>query len=191
MRWPLLALLTSLLGAAGQDPAGLSWQPGELFLRVDGRPQVVLGRNPAERQTAEWVAHFDAMAAAGERLARIHLCWMPAGEVPGEISPAMLAGWDALLTAAAERGLAVLPVLGAWYRDARCRAPRWPLAPCADQWIELPAAGDWELTWIDPVDGRATTTRQTVDSPPRLALPPFTGSLALWATRRAGAPPGA
>ncbi len=105
-----------LLGpAAAQDVVPrLTWVPGELTFRDGGTPRLVLGRNPAARNTTGWIEQFDAMAAAGEVLARIHLCWMPPDEVPGEVSPAMLRGWDALLDAAEARSLAVLPVFGVW-----------------------------------------------------------------------------
>ena len=45
---------------------------------------------------------------------RIHFTFIPPNEKAGEIDPGMLQSWDAILDAAEQHGLAVLPVLGVW-----------------------------------------------------------------------------
>ena len=87
---------------------------GELFFRVDGTPAFVLGRNPVGVNAEAFAAHFQRAAAAGERFVRIHFTYSPPGEKAGEVHPDMLRVWDAVLDAAEQHRLAVLPVLGIW-----------------------------------------------------------------------------
>ncbi len=89
-------------------------RPGEKYFRVDGRPAFVLGRNPVGTSTKAYAEHFRHVAAAGERLVRVHLTYSPPGEKAGEVDPGMLLAWDALLDEADKYGLGVLPVLGVW-----------------------------------------------------------------------------
>ena len=87
---------------------------GEKYFRFQGRPAFVLGRNPAGRNPGEFAEHFRHAAAAGERLVRIHFTYFHPDEKPGEVHPGMLRVWGAILDAAEQNGLAVLPVLGVW-----------------------------------------------------------------------------
>jgi len=89
-------------------------RPGEKFFRVNGSPAFVLGRNPVGTNALAYDEHFSNIAAAGERLVRIHFTYMPPSEKPGEIDAGMLYVWDQILDAAENHGLAVLPVLGVW-----------------------------------------------------------------------------
>ncbi len=92
----------------------LELRPGERYFRAEGQPAFVLGRNPAGMNPAAYDDHFRHAAEAGERLVRIHFTHIPPDEKAGELDAAMLASWDAILDAAENRGLAVLPVLGVW-----------------------------------------------------------------------------
>ena len=107
--------------------------PGESYFRVDGRPEFVLGRNPAGMSPQAFDDHFRQAAAAGERFMRIHFTFSPPREKAGEIDAAILQAWDAILDAAGNRGLAVLPVLGVWadWNDGSGNAPwhRWDRNP--------------------------------------------------------------
>jgi hypothetical protein len=58
--------------------------------------------------------HFRHAAAAGELFMRIHFTFIPPNEKAGEIDSRMLQSWDAILDAAGQHDLAVLPVLGVW-----------------------------------------------------------------------------
>jgi hypothetical protein len=87
---------------------------GERYLRVDGSPAFVLGRNPVGVNPEAFAEHFQNAAAAGERFMRIHFTYSPAGEKAGEIHPGMLQAWGAVLDAVEKHHLAVLPVLGIW-----------------------------------------------------------------------------
>lgn len=87
---------------------------GEKFFRVDGRTSFLLGRNPVGLNATAFDDHFRNIAAAGERLVRIHFNYMPPSEKPGEIDADMLRVWDQVLDAAEKHGLAVLPVLDVW-----------------------------------------------------------------------------
>jgi hypothetical protein len=90
------------------------FRKGERYFRVDGVPAFVLGRNPVGVSPEAFANHFRNGAAAGERFARIHFTYSPAGEKAGEIHSDMLKAWDAVLDAAEKHGMAVLPVLGIW-----------------------------------------------------------------------------
>jgi len=123
MRLLFAAWAGSALAASGQNSpsprtAGerprFELRPGEPYFRVDGRPAFVLGRNPAGMNPQAYDDHFRHAAEAGERFVRIHFTYIPPGEKAGEIDPAMLKSWDAILDDAESRGLAVLPVLGVW-----------------------------------------------------------------------------
>ncbi|MEI7947085.1 MAG: cellulase family glycosylhydrolase [bacterium] len=87
---------------------------GEKFFRVDGKSAFMLGRNPVGMNATAFDDHFRNIAAAGERLVRIHFNYMPPSEKPGEIDANMLRVWDQILDAAEKHGLAVLPVLDVW-----------------------------------------------------------------------------
>jgi hypothetical protein len=120
----LMAALACSMAAWGKpappapNPSGeaprFELRAGENFFRVDGRPTFVLGRNPAATTPPAYDAHFRHAAEAGERFVRIHFTFIPPGEQAGEIDAAMLKSWDAVLDAAENHGLAVLPVLGVW-----------------------------------------------------------------------------
>jgi hypothetical protein len=115
----LMAFLHSPVPAAQSAPSDSTWpvlelRPGERYFRSDGAPAFVLGRNPVGVNPEAFAAHFQKAAAAGERFMRIHFTHSPAGEHAGEIHPAMLKSWDAVLDAAEKQNLAVLPVLGVW-----------------------------------------------------------------------------
>ena len=113
-----LALAWTSPGSSPSRPPGeeprFDLRPGENYFRVDGRPEFVLGRNPAATSPNAYDEHFRQAAAAGERFVRIHFTLMPQGEKAGEIDGAMLKSWDAILDAAEKHSLAVLPVLGVW-----------------------------------------------------------------------------
>ena len=104
--------------AVASDPSGegprFELRTGERYFRVDGRPAFVLGRNPAGMNPSAYAEHFRHAAAAGERFVRIHFTFIPPGEKAGEIDAGMLQAWEAILDAAEQQGLAVLPVLGVW-----------------------------------------------------------------------------
>lgn len=112
----LLCAVAAMAQSPVSVPAGPRFElrPGESYFRVDGRPQFVLGRNPAGMNPKAYDEHFRHAAEAGERFVRIHFTYVPPGEKPGEIDAGMLKSWDAILDAAEARGLAVLPVLGIW-----------------------------------------------------------------------------
>ena len=122
-RFLLASLAGSVLAWSSSTPASES-QPGagplfelrsgENYFRVDGRATFVLGRNPAGMNPQAYDDHFRHAAAAGERFMRIHFTYSPPSEKAGEIDAGMLKSWDAVLDAAEEQGLAVLPVLGVW-----------------------------------------------------------------------------
>ena len=97
-----------------KDRPRFELRPGEKYLRDEGRPVFVLGRNPVGMDPKAYEEHFRHAAEAGERLMRIHFTFMLPREKAGDIDPGMLASWDAILDAAENRGLAVLPVLGVW-----------------------------------------------------------------------------
>ena len=88
--------------------------PGGKFFRVNGKTEFMLGRNPVGMNATAFDDHFRNIAAAGERLVRIHFNYMPPNEKPGEIDANMLRVWDQVLDAAEKHGLAVLPVLDVW-----------------------------------------------------------------------------
>ena len=88
--------------------------PGDKFFRIDGKSAFMLGRNPVGMNATAFEDHFRNIAAAGERLVRIHFNYMPPNEKPGEIDANMLRVWDQVLDAAEKHGLAVLPVLDVW-----------------------------------------------------------------------------
>jgi hypothetical protein len=96
------------------DRPRLELRAGEKYLRFQGRPAFVLGRNPAGKSAEAYNDHFRHAAAAGERFVRIQFTFSPRGETAGEIDAAVLKGWDQVLDAAEKHGLAVLPVLGVW-----------------------------------------------------------------------------
>jgi hypothetical protein len=122
-RFYFSALAGVLLGSCGtmawaaapsDDRPLLELRAGENYFRAGGRPVFVLGRNPAATSAQGYVDHFRHAAAAGERFMRIHFTFSPPGEKAGQIDAGMLKGWDAVLDAAEEQGLAVMPVLGVW-----------------------------------------------------------------------------
>ena len=123
-RWAIL--MTAVLGpfvtpglavpAVQPGSAGpiFELRKGDRYFRVAGTPAFVLGRNPVGVSPEAFAEHFKNASAAGERFVRIHFTYSPAGEKAGEIHPDMLKSWDAVLDAAEENRLAVLPVLGIW-----------------------------------------------------------------------------
>ncbi|MCY2992482.1 MAG: hypothetical protein NTY19_32065 [Planctomycetota bacterium] len=122
-RFLLAALAGSALAWSNSTPASESqpgagpWfelRSGENYFRVDGRPTFVLGRNPAGMNPQAYDDHFRHAVAAGERFMRIHFTYSPPSEKAGEIDAGMVKSWDAVLDAAEEQRLAVLPVLGVW-----------------------------------------------------------------------------
>ena len=122
-RFVLAALASSVLAGGSPAPASPSQpaekprfelRPGENYFRADGRPAFVLGRNPAGMNPNAYDDHFRHAAAAGERFMRIHFTFIPPGEKAGAIDAGMLKSWDAVLDAAEQHSLAVLPVLGVW-----------------------------------------------------------------------------
>ena len=119
MKPAILALVfvaLALIARAQETPARplLELHPGEHYFRSEGRPAFVLGRNPVGMKPKEYDDHFRHAAAAGERVMRIHFTVTPPNEKAGVIDPGMLQSWDAILDAAEQHGLAVLPVLGIW-----------------------------------------------------------------------------
>ena len=121
--WPLIMLLGAWSAAGAAVPTNsnergtgprFELRPGENYFRVEGRPAFVLGRNPVGMRPQDYAEHFRHAAAAGERFMRIHFTFQPPGEKPGAIDPAMLKAWDAILDAAEQQQLGVLPVLGVW-----------------------------------------------------------------------------
>ena len=92
----------------------LELRSGEHYFRGQGRSVFVFGRNPAGMNPKAYQEHFRHAAAAGERFMRIHFTFLLPNERAGEIDPGMLQSWDAILDAADQHGLAVLPVLGVW-----------------------------------------------------------------------------
>jgi hypothetical protein len=115
----LTALSTSSLSVAqgaqlDATPPVFELRTGERYVRIDGTPAFVLGRNPVGVSPEAFAAHFRNAVAAGERFVRIHFTYSPAEEKAGEIHPGMLKAWDAVLEAADQHRLAVLPVLGIW-----------------------------------------------------------------------------
>ncbi|HEY3321636.1 MAG TPA: hypothetical protein VGP72_14295 [Planctomycetota bacterium] len=108
----LFACCLPLFGA--EEKPFLELRQGENFFRLDGTPRLVLGRNPTAVSPAAFVEHFQNAAAAGEKFMRIHFCYMPPNEKPGELHPDILKFWDAALDAAEKNHLAVMPVCGVW-----------------------------------------------------------------------------
>ena len=113
--WLLVScsLTVATPGNADEAPR-FTLRSGEKYFRVDGQPGFVLGRNPVGISPNAYDDHFRHAAAAGERLMRIHFTFSPPSEQAGQIDPAVLKGWDAVLDAAEKHDLAVLPVLGVW-----------------------------------------------------------------------------
>ena len=112
------APMANLAGAAtpNDEPArlALSFRAGDRYFSRQGRPVLVLGRNPWGRNPDEYIELFRRTASAGEGLVRIHFTWPIADQTPGEVHPRVLAGWERMLDHAQSQGLAVLPVLGLW-----------------------------------------------------------------------------
>ena len=92
----------------------LELRKGEQYFRLNGAPTFLLGRNPVGVSPDAFATHFKHAAAAGEKFMRIHFTYSPPGEQPGEVHPDMVKSWDAVLDAAEQHHLAVLPVLGIW-----------------------------------------------------------------------------
>ena len=115
MAWFLAGNIPAPASPSQADaPPLFELRPGEKFFRVNQQSAFVLGRNPAGTSPQAYAEHFRQAAAAGERFMRIHFTFIPPGEKAGEIDAGMLKSWDAVLDAAEQHGLAVLPVLGVW-----------------------------------------------------------------------------
>ncbi|MCX7017061.1 MAG: cellulase family glycosylhydrolase [Candidatus Sumerlaeota bacterium] len=98
-----------------QEAARLELRPGEFFFRVGGKQAFVLGKNPVGKNAEEFEPLFDWAVESGERLVRIHVTTGPRpAAAPGEVDEAWARRWDAVFDLAAEKGLAVLPVLAIW-----------------------------------------------------------------------------
>ncbi len=107
------SLTASAADKSGEGPR-LKLCSGENYFRMDGQPAFLLGRNAVGTTPRAYGDHFRHAAAAGERFMRIHFTFSPPGEKAGQIDAAVLNGWDEVLDAVEEQGLAVLPVLGVW-----------------------------------------------------------------------------
>jgi len=144
----------------GQAP----WQlaRGEYYFRVNGVPTLVFGRNLIGNE-AQFVDYFQQMAQAGERLVRIHLTQsVPWPGPAGEVDAAWAARWERIFDQAAQRGLAVIPVLGVWVdwnngsnqeawhdweKNPFNAALGGPAATPADLFADTPCQQRW-LTWV-------------------------------------------
>lgn len=107
-----LLMLAVLLPAAAAE---ISFQPGEMCFRVNGRPSFLLGRNP----TGTKLEHFGELltwaAESGERILRVHLTvgFQPCATA-GAVDEAWARQWERVFDLAAAKGLHVLPVFGVW-----------------------------------------------------------------------------
>ncbi|MBI5830739.1 MAG: hypothetical protein HZB16_00325 [Armatimonadetes bacterium] len=114
IRLAALLLAGLLLRPAVSAEPALTWRAGDRAFRVDGTPRLVLGRNPVAAKLDGFEQHFAHAEAAGERLMRIHMCYLPPDEQPGQASVGMTWYWDQVLDAAERHHLAVIPVFGVW-----------------------------------------------------------------------------
>ncbi len=74
----------------------------------------------------------------------------------------------------------------AWFRDARCAPPDWPMQRLSGQQVMVDALGNsWRVEFFDPLTGKSTgRSRITVrDQRLRIALAEFQGSIAVQLTR--------
>ncbi len=104
--------------AASRAPralAPLSLQPGARYFTLEGRPIFLTGRTPIAQTFEKHLQQFDEAAVAGETVLRITLHHGIGQEIltkpAGAVDESWAALWDAVFSAAAERGLYVLPVL--------------------------------------------------------------------------------
>jgi hypothetical protein len=70
----------------------------------------------------------------------------------------------------------------AWFRDARCGPPDWPMKPLSGQHVTLDASGNsWQVEFFDPMTGKPTGKSQIPvrDQRLRIALAEFQGSIAI------------
>jgi hypothetical protein len=89
--------------------------PGEPYLRLDGKPTFLLGRNATGWSTEQFAEQFGWAREAGERIVRLHLGVGIASRGPaGVLDPQWIAHWESILDDAGRNGLLVLPVLGVW-----------------------------------------------------------------------------
>jgi hypothetical protein len=69
----------------------------------------------------------------------------------------------------------------AWFRDARCGPPNWPLEPLSGQQVTVDALGNsWRVEFFDPLTGKFTAKSQIAVRDGRLRIPlvEFQGSVA-------------
>lgn len=89
--------------------------PGESYLRLDGKPRFLLGRNATGWSMEQFTEQFGWAREAGERIVRLHLSIGIAPQGPGaDLDPQWLAHWEAVFDEAGRNGLLVLPVFGIW-----------------------------------------------------------------------------
>jgi len=70
----------------------------------------------------------------------------------------------------------------AWFRDAKCGPPDWPMKPLSGQYVVMDAPGSsWQVEFFDPINGKSTgKTRISVrDQRLRIALGTFQGSIVI------------
>lgn len=116
MRPASFLLLT--LAACGHLPAppAAGSRPASRYLALDGGPRFHLGSTPTAKDLEGFVRHFDAAAAAGETIARIHIHHgLPRSkEAAGVLDESWCRRWDEVFEAARVRGIHVLPVMTGW-----------------------------------------------------------------------------
>ena len=111
----LLALAGPALLASARPALRAELRRGERYLRLNGAPAFLLGRNPTELSVGAFESRFREAEAAGERLMRLHLMHgIPPGRGPGEIDEEWARRWESVFDAAARRGIAVIPVFTVW-----------------------------------------------------------------------------
>lgn len=116
----VLVLMTVCVGAGGLAYADgalavVTLRPGESYLRLDGTPRFLLGRNPTGWETGQFTPLFRAARDSGEKLVRIHLTnGMAPHAAAGEIDEAWARRWEQVFDQARADGLYVLPVFGVW-----------------------------------------------------------------------------
>lgn len=116
---PAALILLALAWPGAPSPRGPALRTelrrGERYLRLDGAPAFLLGRNPTELTVEAFDERFREAAAAGERLMRLHLMHgIPPKSGPGAVDEEWAQRWEAVFDAAARRGIAVIPVFTVW-----------------------------------------------------------------------------
>ena len=117
------------------------------YFTIDGRTRFLIGRTPTAGSLEGFTRHFEAAAAAGERVVRVHVdhgCPHRSAEAggPGEASrrrsptldPTARAGevdaawsdaWERVIAAAEERGVWFVPVFSVWGNWNDSLHPPW------------------------------------------------------------------